>query len=111
MCIIRPKDDLKNEGLSFFKNSLLKSLIEKYQLEPINSRHSLMPLTTQCLNFAKNLSYSKLERVSKSNTPQFRKITIIRSIVIRVSTQSKMYRIMLLIFSQLNCFLIIFAQR
>jgi hypothetical protein len=70
-----------------------------------------MPLTPQCLNFAKSLSFSKPERVSKSNTPKFSKITITRSIVIRVSIQSKMNRILLLIFSQLNCFIIIFAQR
>ena len=34
-----------------------------------------MPLTDKCLNFAKSLSYSELERVSKSHIPKFSKIT------------------------------------
>ena len=72
---------------------------------------SLMPLTDNYLNFAKSLSNSELERVSKRHIPQFSRITITLSTVMRVSTQSKIGRILLLIFSQLTWFLIIFAQR
>ena len=45
-----------------------------------------MPLTAKYLNFAKGLSYSELERVSKSHIPKFSIITVsLVSFVILVS--------------------------
>ena len=49
-----------------------------------------MPLTDKYLNLAKGLSYSELERVSKSHIPKFIEITITLSTVMSVLTQSKM---------------------
>ena len=49
----------------------------------------------QIFKFCQSLSYSELERVSKSHIPKFSKITITLSTVMSVLTQSKMCRILL----------------
>ena len=60
--------------------------IPSYQLEPINTRPPLTPLTPQFVNFAKSLSDSIVERISKSHTPKISKTTITRPTGMRVLT-------------------------